>query len=67
MTLQQMLADAQLKLHQLLTGRLSVEVMVDGYTVRYTRASIADLRAYIAELQNQILGVLPGGALGIIF
>lgn len=67
MTLQQMLADAQLKLHQLVTGRLSVEVVVDGYTVRYTRATIADLRAYIFELQNQIAGVPAGGALGIIF
>lgn len=67
MTLAQMLADAQAKLHMLLTGRLSVEVIVDGYTVRYTRATIPDLRAYISELKIQIAGVPMGGAIGVIF
>lgn len=67
MTLEQMLADARAKLHLLETGRLSVEVMVDGYLVRYQRANIDALKSYIGDLQAQISGRRRFGAIGAIF
>ncbi len=67
MTPQDMLADAQAKLHLLLTGRLSVEVIADGYVVRYARADIPQLKAYIATLQAQIAGLATSGAITTIF
>lgn len=69
MTPQQMLADAQMKLHMLLTGRLAVEIVVEGQTVRYTRTNLGDLQSYISRLQAMVAS--PGrpsiGAIGILF
>lgn len=67
MTLQQMLVDAQEKLHQLMTGRLTVEIVADGYTVRYTRATVADLKSYIANLEAQLAGLPTKGAIGMVW
>ncbi len=67
MTPEQQLADAQQKLHLLQTGRLSVEVVADGYVVKYTRATIPELKAYIRDLQATITGMPIAGAVGIIF
>jgi len=63
MTTAEMLADAQAKLHLLLTGRLSVEVVADGYVVKYTHAQIPELKAYIRDLQAELCGRKLGGAI----
>jgi hypothetical protein len=63
MTKADMLADAQQKLHLLQTGRLSVEVIADGYVVKYTRATIPELKAYIRDLQAELTGSPIGGAI----
>jgi BMFP domain-containing protein YqiC len=63
MTLQQMLDDARQKLHLLETGRLSVEVMADGYMVKYTRATVPQLKSYIGELEAKIAGKRQRGAI----
>jgi hypothetical protein len=63
MTLEEMLAEAQTALHQLMIGRRSVKVIADGgYTIEYTAANIVKLKAYIAELQAQIAGLSVKGA-----
>ena len=59
LTAQQRLADACEKLHLYQTGRLSVEVEVDGRKVRYNRTNIDELRGYIATLENEIAGERP--------
>lgn len=61
------LKDARAKLHLLLIGRLSVEVAADGYIVKYTRASLPQLRAYIADMENLLAGKRKNGAVTIIF
>lgn len=67
LTTAQMLTDAQEKLHLFQTGRLSVEVEVDGRKVRYNRTNIDGLLAYIANLENQVNGTKPRyGAIGFI-
>ena len=49
------LADAELALHALLTGKQAVKVDVgDGKTVTYTQADEGALRNYIAELKGQV-------------
>ena len=58
-TLQQRLDDARENLHLFQTGRLSVKVVHDGREVTYNRTNIDELRAYIADLQNQIAGQSP--------
>ncbi|VFU07924.1 gpW family head-tail joining protein [Methylocella tundrae] len=67
MTLQEMLADAQQKLHLLQTGRLAVEIIADGYVVKYNRAQIPQLMAYISNLQAQIAGAPMIGAINTIW
>lgn len=63
------LADAQAKLHLLLTGQLPIVVIVDsgGYTVHYSRANVTLLKAYISTLQAEIAGCASVGAIGIIY
>jgi len=61
----QMLADAQYKRHLLQTGRLSVEVEVEGRRTRYQRTDIAELEGYIETLEDIINNVKPRyGAIG---
>lgn len=49
------LAEAEYALHQLMTGAKEVEVQFGtGKAVKYTEASIRDLKSYIADLQNQV-------------
>jgi organic hydroperoxide reductase OsmC/OhrA len=67
MTPEQMLAAAQTALHQLQIGAMAAEVMVDGYLVRYTRANVAELRAYVARLEAIVNGRRVYGAVGFTF
>jgi hypothetical protein len=61
------LAEAQAALHALRIGRQSVEVVADGLVVKYARASLPDLEAYIAQLEAQIAGRPVGGAIGFVW
>jgi hypothetical protein len=68
LTPQQRLDDARDKLHLLQTGRLSVEVEVDGRKVRYARTDVDELRGYIGELEAEAANRKPRfGAIGFIF
>jgi hypothetical protein len=67
MSPEQMLAAAQMAYHQLMTGCLAVEVVVDGYTTRFNRANASELQAYISRLQAQINNCPTVGAIGIVF
>ncbi len=68
MTAAERLCDAQEKLHQLQTGRLSVEVEVDGRKVRYNRTTVADLQGYIDALNAEVANRVPRyGAIGFTF
>lgn len=67
MTTQEQIDDAKAKLHLLMTGRLSVEVVADGYLVKYTRADVQLLIAYIASLEDLLAGNKPAGAVGVIW
>jgi hypothetical protein len=54
-TLQARLADAELAEHKLITGSQRVSVGFGaGKTVTYTQATLADLRAYITRLKEEI-------------
>jgi hypothetical protein len=44
-----------------------VEVVADGLVVKYARASLPDLEAYIAQLEAQIAGRPVGGAIGFVW
>ena len=60
--LQTQLADAQAALHKLTIGAQRVSVTYDGQEVRYTPASVPQLRAYVASLQSQLgIGGRPRG------
>lgn len=50
------LAAAQTALHDLMTGRQVVKVMVDGQSTEFTATNRADLEAYIARLTAQVAG-----------
>lgn len=51
------LLEAKAALHALLTGQSVVEVRdSSGDSVRYTMARVADLRAYISELETRLAG-----------
>ena len=54
-TLQQRLAEALSAQHDLSTGRRVVQVTsLTGQRVQYSESTMADLRGYIASLQNAI-------------
>ncbi len=49
------IASAKAALHALLTGKAVAQVRdSDGSYISYTKTNIADLRAYIAELEGQL-------------
>lgn len=61
------LNEARQALHQLEIGRRSVEVMADGYMVKYNRADVEKLKAYIRDLEARIEGRRVCGAILPIF
>jgi len=61
MTTAEMLADAQAKLHLLLTGRLSLS-RGHGYVVNIPMPN-PELKAYIRDLQAELCGRKLGGAI----
>lgn len=52
-TCQQKLAEAKTALHALLTGKSVMSVGYGERRVQYTQANIADLRAYIQQLEAE--------------
>lgn len=62
---QELLEDARLQYHQLLTGK-SARVIVDqnGERVEFTAARAADLYAYIVKLEGILNPVTPCANLG---
>lgn len=66
MTDQDMLAAAQAARHKLLLGANAVEVIHDGYSVKFTTANREALDAYIAELEARIAGLPRRGAIGLV-
>ncbi|OBS50712.1 hypothetical protein A8B73_20160 [Methylosinus sp. 3S-1] len=52
MTEAEKLADAEAALHKLLTTGGVVEVTHNGKTVKYARANIGELKAYVAQLRG---------------
>lgn len=54
--LEQRLADAEAALHKLVTQSLPVQVLKDGRQVTFAPSNESSLRAYIAELKDQISG-----------
>ena len=67
MTVQERLADARSALHQLQLGRSEIEVSYDGQTVKYARADINRLKAYISELEAEEKGLPARGSLKLSF
>lgn len=62
----ELLAQAQAALHALLTGQQMVEVDYNGRRVKFTPATVNNLRAYISELQARIANQCQRGAIGFI-
>lgn len=67
-TLQIRLQEAQTALHELLTGRKTVSIQTELERVTFTQANVAELRAYIRDLEQQ-LGQRSrrGSAIGVNF
>lgn len=61
------LAEAQTALHELMTGRRVVKVMVDGQSTEFTPANLDRLQAYIARLQAAVASSRPYRALPVVF
>jgi hypothetical protein len=61
------LAEAQTALHELMLGKRTVKVMVDGQSIEFTATNRADLEAYIARLQAQVAGRPAFRALPVVF
>ncbi len=61
------LAEAQAALHELMTGRRVVKVMVDGQSTEFTAANRADLEAYIARLTALVAGRPAHRAIPVVF
>ena len=62
--LQARLAEAETAYHCLMTGALEASVGSGDMQVSYTRANVADLRAYLGDLRRQIAaaqGISRGG------
>lgn len=66
-----LIADAEAKYHQLLTGRLAAKVAVDGHETEFAKADADKLAIYISGLKSQreqfLFGVPASGAIGIQF
>lgn len=67
MSVEDRLAEAKQALHQLQVGRAEVEVSYDGSVVKYARAEIPALKAYISQLEAERDGRPSRGALRIGF
>jgi hypothetical protein len=71
MTLAERPAEAEVKLHALMTGSAAVEVDVGvgagAYRTKFTQANAAQLAAYMEQLKAEIAGAPQRGAVGFWF
>jgi hypothetical protein len=68
MTPAQKLADAQTKLHQLLTqGGVVTITNENGESITYSKVNAADLEAYVARLEALAAGRRTRGAISLRF
>lgn len=63
MDLEAMLAEAKAVLHARMLGKSATEIGADGYSARFTRVTLAELKSYIADLEAQIAGGATKGAI----
>ena len=61
------IADAENAMHLLATGQQACEVIVDGYSTKFTPGNINQLREYIARLYELQCGGRQRGAIGVVF
>jgi hypothetical protein len=61
------LIEAELALHNLMTGSRVEEIDSPSGRVRYTSANVADLERYIAQLKQQIEAASRGNRKPILF
>jgi hypothetical protein len=64
-TPQQRLEEAREKLHLLRTGRLAVEMEVDGRKTRFARVDLDTLEGYVDRLEHEVAGRTPKRTQGI--
>lgn len=67
MTVDERLAEARTALHQLQLGKGEIEVSYDGQTVKYAKADIGRLKAYISELEAEKKGLPARGNIRLSF
>lgn len=67
MTIDEKIAEAEVALHKLQTGSLREEVEYQGQRVRFGKADIAKLMAYVAQLKAEKDGATTRGAIGFAF
>lgn len=53
------LSEARTALHALMTGQTMVSVSYEGRSVSYYRSNLAELRAYIRDLETRLNGRGP--------
>lgn len=63
MDLEAQLAEARAELHRRMVGQSATEIGADGYSARFSRVTLAELKSYIADLQTQIAGGATTGAI----
>lgn len=60
---EQMLAEARAELHRRMVGQSATEIGAEGYSARFSRVTVPELKSYIAELEAQIAGCASKGAI----
>ena len=66
-TIEAWLAEARQAYHELLTGKLVVELRHGLKTISYNKASLPQLLAYIARLEAELRGAPTKGGIGVLF
>lgn len=68
LTTAEKLVEAQAAYHRLMTSQQPVEIRdSNGESIRYTIANASRLKAYIAELKNEIAGTVKAGPFRPVF
>lgn len=62
-----LLREARIALHKLRTGTAAVEVDCGDYRTKFTPATVENLNAYVAELEQRLAGNPVRGAIGFFF
>lgn len=65
-TLEARLTESETALHKLMTGAGVAKVSYEGEATEYTRASVPELRRYIASLKRQLGQDVGAGSRGVV-